>query len=358
MRRRVAEGMALCNVTLHLLCVKCYFHEESVSPDRAPCYPVGPMRWLTLLISLPASPTRHRVAAWRKLRRMGAVNLRGAAWILPETSETTELLQWLVQEIRSVKGEATLLHVDQIEPLTDEQLRRMFDEARVTDYQPVIRGCWEVVAQLDRHRAAPHTGLEGIKTKAETIKRELDRVRAIDYFESTAGDRARAAWEALAKRLAAAESRQPPASRRRRADLPPPGSTWVTRPRPHIDRIASAWLIKRFVDPQARFAFADPADAAKKGIPFDILGAEFGHQGEDCTFETLLKRFALKDRRLQAIAEIVHEADLHDDKFARTETTGVDLALRGLASTIHDDHVLLDRGMGVFDGLYAAVKRQ
>jgi hypothetical protein len=315
------------------------------------------MRWLTLLISLPASPSRHRVAAWRKLRRMGAVNLRGAAWILPETADTTELFQWLVQEIRSGKGDAILLHVDQIEPLTDEQLRRLFDQARAAEYQPVIRGCREVVAQLDRHRAAPHTGLHAIKTKAEGIKRELDRVQSTDYFDSRAGEGARAAWEALAKRLATAESRGAPASRRRRADLPPAGSTWVTRPRPHIDRIASAWLIKRFIDPQAKFLFADPADAAKKGVPFDILGADFGHQGEDCTFETLLKRSGLKDRRLQAMAEIVHEADLHDGKFARTETSGVDLALRGLATTIHEDHELLDRGMGVFDGLYAAMKR-
>jgi hypothetical protein len=315
------------------------------------------MRWLTLLIGLPASPTRHRVAAWRKLRRMGAVNLRGAAWLLPETPETTELFQWLVQDIRSVNGEALLLHVDQIEPLTDEQLRRLFDQARAAEYQPILRGCRDVAAQLDRHRAAPHTGLDAIKTKAEGLKRELDRVRSTDYFDSRAGDGARVAWEALAKRLATAESRRAPASRRRRVDLPPAGSTWVTRPRPHIDRIASAWLIKRFIDPRATFLFADPADAADKGVPFDILGAAFGHQGEDCTFETLLKRSGLRDRRLQAIAEIVHEADLHDGKFARTEASGVDLALRGLATTIHEDHELLDRGMGVFDGLYAAIKR-
>ena len=326
------------------------------APIRAACYRV-PVRWLTLLISLPASPTRHRVAAWRKLRRMGAVNLRGAAWILPETPETTELLQWLVQEIRSAKGEAVLLHVDQIEPLTDEQLRRLFDQAREADYQPIIRGCREAVAQLDRHRAAPHTGGDALKAKAEGIKRELERVRSIDYFDSSAGDRARATWEALAKRLAAAEARSQPAGRRRRASVPPPGSIWVTRPRPHIDRIASAWLIKRFVDSEARFAFADAADAPKKGIPFDILGAEFGHQGEDCTFETLLKRFGLRDRRLQAIAEIVHEADLHDGKFARAETAGIDLAVRGLATTIHEDHELLDRGMAVFDGLYSALKK-
>jgi len=145
---------------------------------------------------------------------------------------------------------------------------------------------------------------------------------------------------------------------RHRASLPPPGSTWVTRPRPHIDRIASAWLIRRFYDAHANFAFADASDAARKGIPFDVLGAEFGHHGEDCTYETLIRRFGIKDRRAKVIAEIVHEADLHDGKFTRNESTGVDLAIKGLAEATPDDHDLLERGMAIFDGLYTVLKRK
>jgi len=133
---------------------------------------------------------------------------------------------------------------------------------------------------------------------------------------------------------------------------------WVTRPRPHIDRIASAWLIRRFCDPDARFAFADAADAARKGIPFDVLGADFGHHGEDCTFETLVKRFGIKDRRVHVIAEIVHEADLHDGKFTRNEATGLDLAINGLVEATPDDDELLARGMGIFEGLYAVLKQK
>ena len=130
----------------------------------------------------------------------------------------------------------------------------------------------------------------------------------------------------------------------------------MTRPRPHIDRIASAWLIKRFCDPGATFVFADAADAQRKGIPFDVLGAEFGHHGEDCTFETLVKRFGIKDRRVRVIAEIVHEADLADGKFTRHEATGVDLAIQALAETTEDDHDLLERGMALFNGLFAVLK--
>src|SRR5947208_4530900 len=165
-------------------------------------------------------------------------------------------------------------------------------------------------------------------------------------------------WETTATRLRAAETRPRAAGGRHRVSLPPHGSTWVTRPRPHIDRIASAWLIRRFYDPEAKFAFADAADAARKGVPFDVLGADFGHHGEDCTFETLVKRFGIKDRRVKVIAEIVHEADLHDDKFTRNEAPGVDLAINGLVEATPDDHELLERGMAIFDGLYTVLKQK
>lgn len=316
------------------------------------------MRWLTLLTSLPPTPTRHRVGVWRKLQRMGAVRLRGSAWILPETTETTELFQWLVQEIQSFRGEATLLHVDRIETMTQEEVAALFHKARAVEYQAVMQACREILAQLDRYRSNPRGSVAQLRGKLDGLKRELDRIQAIDYLEAPAGQRAQTLWETTAKRLRLAESRPRAARGRHRASLPPRGSTWVTRPRPHIDRIASAWLIKRFCDPDATFAFADAADAARKGIPFDVLGADFGHHGEDCTFETLVKRFALKDRRVRVIAEMVHEADLHDGKFTRNESIGLDLAVKGLAESTQDDHELLERGMAIFDGLYAVLKQK
>jgi len=315
------------------------------------------MRWLTLLMTLPPTPTRHRVGVWRKLQRMGAVRLRGAGWILPETPEATELFQWLVQEIQSFRGEVTLLRVDRVETMKDDELAALFHKARAVEYQAVVRGCREVLGQVDRHRASHRGSVAPLRGKLDALKRELDRIESIDYLKAPVGQRARTLWETTAKRLRALES-GPSVVRARPGSLPPRGSTWVTRPRPHIDRIASAWLIKRFCDPEAVFAFADAADAARKGVPFDVLGAEFGHHAEDCTFETLVKRFKLKDRRVRLIAEIVHEADLHDGKFTRDESTGVDLAIRGLAESANDDHELLDRGMALFDGLYKVLKQK
>src|SRR5438552_451017 len=317
------------------------------------------MRWLTLLMTLPPTPTRHRVGVWRKLQRMGAVRLRGSAWILPENAETTELFQWLVQEVEMFRGEATLLHVDRIENMTEEQVGALFHKARTSDYQAVIQGCREILSQLDRYLTKHRGSVAQLRGKLDGLKRELDRIQTIDYLGTPLGERARTLWETTAKRLRAIETR-PRASigGRHRSVLPLRGSTWVTRPRPHIDRIASAWLIKRFCDPDAKFAFADAADDARKGLPFDVPAADCGHHGEDCTFETLVKRFGLKDQRIKLIAEIVHEADLHDGKFTRNESTGVDLAIRALAEATPDDHDLLERGMAIFDGLHVVLKQK
>ncbi len=221
------------------------------------------MRWLTLLTTLPPKPTRHRVGVWRKLQRMGAVRLRGAGWLLPETPETTELFQWLVQEIQSFRGEATLLRVDRIEPMTDEEIASLFHKARGVEYQAVVQGCRDILRHLDRYQANHRRSMPQLRSKLDGLKRELDRVQSIDYLKAPAGERARSLWETTAKRLRAAETRPRATRGRHRTSLPPRGSTWVTRPRPHIDRIASAWLIKRFCDAEAKFAFADAADAAR-----------------------------------------------------------------------------------------------
>src|SRR5262249_176594 len=226
------------------------------------------------------------------------------------------------------------------------------------EYQAVMQGCREILSHLDRDRAKHRTAFAQLRGKLEGIKRELDRIHAIDYLQSPAGQRAPRPWGTTAQTLRETADRpRPPGGRRQGSAVAPRGSTWVTRPRPHIDRLASAWLIRRFCDPDAQFAFADAADAARKGIPFDVLGADFGHHGEDCTFETLVKRFGIKDRRVKIIAEIVHEADLGDGKFTRNEATGVDLAINALVEATADDHDLLERGMAIFEGLYTVLKR-
>ena len=133
---------------------------------------------------------------------------------------------------------------------------------------------------------------------------------------------------------------------------------WATRRHCHIDRAACAWLIRRFIDPEAEFVFAVPADFPPDAIPFDAPGVELSHQGEDCTFETLVKRARLKDRRLVRLAEIVHEADLRDGKYPHEEARGIDVAVRALLAASPDDQQVLAQGMALFEGLYANTSRK
>ena len=304
--------------------------------------------WLVLMISLPPHPSSLRVRAWRKLRALGAVALKKSVYLLPFTPEHVEQFQWLSQEVQKDGGEATLLKVDQIENMARADVVRLFHEARNQEYRELIERYRKVARGLPR-KGGPSRQHEALIR----LTRDIQRIREIDFFEAPGYEEVKRLRDTIEMRL------QPPPT----PAAPPPrvaleslkGRRWVTRPRPHIDRIGSAWLIRRFVDPNAKILFAPPEDFPADAIPFDALGAAFGHQGEDCTFETFLKKCSLRERRLAALAEIVHEADLRDQKFRREEARGIDLAIRGFLALSKDDDEVLARGLVLFDSLYAAL---
>ena len=310
------------------------------------CYGVQHMLqpWLLLLLSLPPRPSSLRVRAWRRLKTLGAVALKSGAYLLPYSPDRYEQFQWLAQEVDKDRGEATLLKVDRVENMKVAEIVRLFHEARNADY----------AALVDRYRKLGSTKRPRAAEELARLARELDRLVDIDFFDAPGHQQALRAREAAERRVTGPlQSSAPQAAR---LDLEAFQSRrWVTRPRPHVDRIASAWLIRRFLDPAAEFVFAEPAELPADAVPFDMAGVEFGHQGDDCTFETLLHRSGLRDRRLAAIAEIVHEADVRDGKFHREEARGLDLVLRGLLAAIKDDHEALAQGLTLFDGLYATI---
>ena len=300
--------------------------------------------WLLLLLSLPPRPSSLRVRAWRRLRVLGAVPLKSSAYLLPDSADRYEQFQWLAQEIQRDGGEATLLRVDRIENMKQPDVVRLFQEARNQDYAGLA----------ERYRKMLKGRRPRLEEELARLAREMDRITEIDFFEAPGRREVERAREAVEQRTAAGRAR--PAGAAPPLDLEAlKGRRWVTRPRPHVDRIGSAWLIKRFVDPEAEFVFAPPDQLPADAIPFDMAGADFGHHGEDCTFETLVRRTGLRDRKLAILAEIVHEADLKDHKFAREEARGIDLALRSLLSAIKDDHEALAHGLTLFDGLYATI---
>jgi hypothetical protein len=310
---------------------------------------MGPGPLLLLLVGVPPTPSSLRVRVWRRLRALGAVPLKRSAYLLPDTPERYEDFQWLAQEIQREGGEATLVRVQQIENVGPDEVRRLFQEPRDRDYRQLAARYRKLLGAVGRKSAMAS---RRVQEELARLARDHQRIKDIDFYEALAGAEVRRLEEAIAirtRRPEAAHAGEPPA-----LDLTAlRGRQWVTRPRPHIDRIASAWLIKRFIDPEAQFLFAPPGDFPADAIAFDAPGVELGHRGEDCTFETLVKRARLRDRRLLRLAEIVHEADLRDGKYPHDEARGLDVAIRALLAASPDDHQVLAQGMALCEGLYA-----
>ena len=300
--------------------------------------------WLLLLYSLPAHRNSERVAVWRRFKKIGALQLTTSTYLLTDQPAHYEHFQWLTKLIRDSGGEATLVRVREIEGLPNEKLVAMFNDARGKEYAAVSKA----LRKLDR----------GKKRRAD-ITEELDRLtrqfretRAIDFFNS-------ARSQDIEMQLQKIEQR-----RRAKGVLPKidpkkyRGRSWLTRPRPEIDRLGSAWLIRKFIDPDAQFVFASKPSAHPDAVSFDMLDGEFSHLGEDCTFETLTKRFTIRDKSVQKIGEMIHDADLEDDKFQRVEAIGIDRVLKGWAKEGLPDEEILRRGFECFDALYSFLQRR
>ena len=294
-------------------------------------------RWLLLVYRLPSSRSSQRVEIWRKLQRYGALALRSSGHVLPESAENQERLEWLATAIRNYRGDASVVRVQGFDDLSDDQLRRLFVEARSRDYQALGRELKSVLARAARPAS-----------RLVRLRRRFQEIEAIDFFENPV----RGKIEALLAQ--ANEDHQPRSRKGGTAKMKPHRNRiWMTRPRPGIDRVSSAWLIRRYIDPRARFVFGDDPAARPEAVPFDMFSAAgFGHRGEDCTFETLCREFAIRDRTVKHIAQIIHDADLGDEKFGRSEGLGLDATLRGWAAQDVGDDELLRRGMELIDGLY------
>lgn len=305
-----------------------------------------------LLVGVPPTPSSLRVRVWRRLRSLGAVPLKRTAYLLPDTPERYEDFQWLAQEVQREGGDATLIRVQQIENMGEDEVLRLFHEPRDAEYRQLALRYRKLLPALERKSPS-----QRVLGELARLAKEHQRVRDVDFFEAPGGAEVRRLEEAIAMRTRGPESARREA--RPTLDLTKlRGRRWVTRPRPHIDRVASAWLIKRFIDPEAQFVFADPADFPKDAIPFDAPRVELSHHGEDCTFETLVKRARLKDRRLVRLAEVVHEADLRDGKYPHEEARGIDVAIRAMLAASPDDQQVLAQGMALFEGLYATTPRR
>jgi hypothetical protein len=300
--------------------------------------------WLLLIFSLPAKNASQRVDIWRKLQRYGMLALRSAGYLLPNTPVNQERMEWLAAAIRSYKGQASVVQVQGFDDLSDDRLKELFQEARGRDYQKLLHEAKKLVD------AAPSRKPAG---RLNRIRRRLQELQDIDFF----GNSLRAKLENLLASAETSEDGNMKTSTGRKTSQYV-NRQWVTRPRPGIDRVSSAWLIRRFIDNKARFLFGPDPATHPSAIPFDMFCEQgFGHCGEDCTFETLCKEFSIRDKKVKRIAQIIHDADLGDDKFGHPEGEGLDRVLHGWANQDLPDDELLRRGMDLVEGLYDSLDR-
>ena len=303
-------------------------------------------RWVLLIHQIPPKPDYFRVKVGRRLQRLGAVAIKNSVYVLPRTDETVEDFQWQSREIVAGGGEASVCEANFVDGLTDTQIEGLFRTARDADYS-------EIVADAQRLRKATN-GRGQIAADLSRLKRRLVDVVAIDFFGAP---RRRTAHDEVGRLEARLRPPYAPVPAPARAAPAPRGARWVTREGVYIDRIASAWLIGRFIDPKARFKFvaAEGYRPRPGELRFDMFEAEYTHEGDTCTFETLVARFGLGDRALRIIAEIVHDIDCKEAKFGRPEAPGVERLIAGIAQQHARDTARLVHGAALFDALYAAL---
>ncbi len=294
-----------------------------------------PGKWLLLLHQLPAKPAYARVKLWRRLQALGAVSVKNAVSALPVGAQAQEDFEWVLKEIIEAGGEGMIVEARLIDGLSDEAVQALFNAAREADYRALAKEIREV-----ERDAAP--------AQIARLRAEAARINAIDFFGADGR-------EDVEGRLAAMSSSNAASGKVQRPLVPGSGHVWVTRRDVHVDRIGSAWLIRRFIDPQASFKFV----AAKGYKPrpgelrFDMFDGEFTHEGDRCTYEVLLQRSGTDDAALAAIGEIVHDIDLKDGKFSRGEAGGIAAVIDGLAQAYPSDVDRVEQGANLFDNLYA-----
>jgi hypothetical protein len=308
-------------------------------------------RWLLLAHQLPATPSNLRVRTWRRLQELGAIPVKQTVYALPDSAESREDFEWLRVEIEGSGGEAVIFAAEHLSVEAEAALVEEFRRHRQAAYT-------ELAAEVQRFRPKKAAG------RNQRPLRDVARYRArfqaierIDFFGSAGRDR-------VASLLAALESNRPDAVREGSSSESDDskqfqGRRWVTRPRPGVDRMASAWLIRRFIDQAATFDFVtDAKSAPARSVPFDMYGVGYGHEGEHCTFEVLVRRFGIRDNAVQRLAEVVHDLDLKDGKFGAPAAMTLGAAIDGLQLSCVDDHRLLEQGIILFEAMYRSFARQ
>jgi hypothetical protein len=319
-------------------------------------------KWLLLIHQIPPKPGYLRVKIWRKLQALGAVAIKNSVYVIPRNEQTLEDFQWVLREIVQSGAEASICAASFVEGLTDDQVEGLFRTARDADYGQIADEAKAVLDAAPPGASMTDEDQSELEAALMRLKKRFSSVMNLDFFGAAGREAASTLLEKIDFRLAEA---------RNRADTEPKavdtsdvmqfrGRTWVTRKGVYVDRIACAWLIRRFIDPDASFRFVSERGYRPKTgeLRFDMFEGEFTHEGDLCTFEALVQRFAVHDRALVEIGKIVHDLDLKENKFKRPETPGVSALLDGIVASRKPDDARLERGSALFDDLYEFFRRK
>ena len=310
-------------------------------------------RWILLIHQIPPKPAYFRVKIWRHLQKLGATTLKGSIYILPNGDNSRESLQWVLKEILAGGGDGAVCEAEFTGGLSDSQIQDLFNEQRDAGYKELTESTREVSKRVSRKKLSTMEKDE-LHRNLLRLKKQLAEIIAIDFFGAAGRETAEGHIADIENRLSSLE---PGHASVREKIIPKKelqGRTWVTRKGIHVDRMASAWLIRRFIDQKAKFKFVDGKNysADKRELRFDMFEAEFTHEGDLCTFEVLIKRANLKDRSLDKISEIIHDIDLKDGKYGREETAGFEQLIRGIVSRFDSDEDRLSKASDMLDNIY------
>lgn len=308
------------------------------------------MSWLALTYSLPSKGSSNpRVTVWRRLQRLGAVQLAGGIYLLPDQPDFLESFQWFVQEIEHAQGEALVMRVGTLEGVSDGEVRAHFSAARRPEYEE-LNGQLNALLSTLPDNPTQETRLETLSILKKLRKRHAE-VSKRDFFGAPEGGAVAAKLAQLGARLSLGSTPTETVEPVALEDFG--GKVWVTRPRPFVDRLASVWLIRRFIDAEAVVRYREVPEAGE--ISFDMPEARFNHVGNLCTLEVLIASFSLSALGLRALAEIVHDLDLQDGLYARPETAGLEAVLAGWRYLPLGNDELEARGIVLFEGLYQSL---
>lgn len=307
--------------------------------------------WLILIPQLPPQPSSLRVRVWRRLQQLGAVALKNAAYALPDSEATLEDFQWLAQEITDAGGGVMLLRANGLGE-ADEEIRELFRAERARDYRKLAEDATYLATQWREEKDLSPDLILGGGRLLQQLRERHAQIRQFDFFEAVACDEARTALDAAAGAFKQRTGEDSATSVAPRFVGRSP-SVWVTRQGVYVDRLACAWLIRRFVNPEAEIVTVRPDEPLPKGaVPFDMKGVEFGHHGSQCSAETMAAHFRPEDPALRAVTEVVHDLDLKDDGFGRPEAAGLKRLLDGIGVAADDDQARIRLALPVFEALY------